>query len=132
MALAALGAMRTNQPGVSTECFLYTAYFAVQAVCGWFIIKRKRWAWAVGTAASFNIVWWIANSIYAKNRWQEFVGVPYAPTPEELFEKGVNFEAKGQAPEALAIYQQIVEKYPNTSAGQDAQKSIESLRAKIG
>jgi hypothetical protein len=75
MLVAALIAMKANQQGVATECFIQTVYFAVQAVCGWFIIKRKRWAWAVGTAASFNIVLWIANGIYARNRWDEFVDV---------------------------------------------------------
>jgi hypothetical protein len=135
MALAGLGAMRTNQHGVATECFIYAVYFAVQAVCGWFIIKRKRWAWAVGTAASFNIVWWIANTIYAKNRWQEFAGVPYTPPPEdaayELLSAAAKLEAQGRVQDALGAYQRIVDTYPSTAGGQDARKSIESLQAKI-
>lgn len=134
MALASLGAMITKQPGVATECLVYTVYFAVQAVCGWFIIKRKRWAWAVGTAASFNIIWWIANTIYAKNRWQEFVGVPYTPPPDEaafeLLDAATKLEAQGRVQEALAAYQRIVDAYPNTTGGQDARKSMESLQAK--
>jgi hypothetical protein len=136
MALAGLGGIITKQPGVATECIGYALYCAIQAVCGWFIIKRKRWAWVVGTAASFNIVWWIANSIYAKNRWQEFVGVPYTPPPEEtayeLLNAATKLETQGRVQEAIAAYQHIADTYPNTAGGQDALKSIESLRIKRG
>lgn len=112
------------------------AYILVQAVCGWFIIQRRRWAWVVGTAATLNPAQWIICGIYANNRWQEFVGVPYSPPPEEgayhLLDIATKLETEGRVQEALAAYQRIVDRNPNTAAGQDAQKSIESLRSTIG
>ena len=51
------------------EFLVYGVYSAFQAICGWFIIKRRRWAWAFGTIFSLNIVLWIINGIYARNRW---------------------------------------------------------------
>jgi hypothetical protein len=47
-------------------------YGAITAPAGYFVIKRRKWAWVVHTIASFNPVWWIANSIYGRNRWDEF------------------------------------------------------------
>jgi uncharacterized membrane protein YfcA len=47
---------------------------AVWGPAGYFAIKRRRWAWVVSTIASFNPVWWIANSVYGHNRWDEFDG----------------------------------------------------------
>lgn len=47
-------------------------YFGVLTLCGYFIIKRKRWAWVVGTILQFNIISWIINGVYQKNRWCEF------------------------------------------------------------
>lgn len=52
-------------------CAAVTAWCLIQGICGWFIIKRKRWAWAVGTVASLNLVLWIINCIYTRKRWKE-------------------------------------------------------------
>jgi TolA-binding protein len=41
-------------------------------------------------------------------------------------------ETQGRAQEAVAAYQRVADKYPDTSAGRDAQKSIQSLRAIVG
>ena len=139
--------------------FANSAWLAVSALCGWFIIRRKRWAWVLGTVLSCNIlVWiisyeqprkgddsvlgcniliWIINYIYGRNRWGEFIGEAYgsAGTEEEGYEllhDGTKLEAKGRAEEALALYQRIVDRYPHTAAGGDAQKSAESLRARLG
>ena len=134
-----LGALLAGTRGQWPQCgalLFCMAYFVIQAVCGWFIIQRHRWAWVVGTAATLNIVQWIICGIYAKNRWQEFVGVPYTPPPEEaayeLLDAATKLETQGRVQEALAAYQRIAERYSHTAAGQDAQKSIESLRATIG
>lgn len=41
-------------------------------------------------------------------------------------------ETDGHIREAMAAYQKIAESYVNTPAGRDAQKSLDSLRAKLG
>jgi hypothetical protein len=44
---------------------------AIWAVPGYYAIKRRRWAWVVTTIVSCNPVWWIANTVYGSNRWNE-------------------------------------------------------------
>ena len=63
-----------------------TAWLALSTVSGWFIIKRKRWAWLLGTILSGNILVWIINYIYGRNRWGEFVGEPYNSAEDEGYE----------------------------------------------
>jgi hypothetical protein len=41
-------------------------------------------------------------------------------------------ETRGRVEEAMAAYQKIAEEHPNTGAGHDAQKSLESLKARRG
>jgi len=118
-------------------CLAYTVFFVIHAVAGWFIIQRKRWAWVIGTIFSGNIFAWVINYIYGKNRWGEFVGEPYgsAGTEDEgyaLLHDATKLETQGRVQEALLAYQRVVDKYSHTAAGLAAQKSIESLRAKIG
>ena len=48
------------------------ALSAVWGPAGYFVIKRRRWAWIVHTVASFNPLWWIINTVYARHRWAEF------------------------------------------------------------
>ena len=36
-----------------------------------FIVKRKRWAWILGTILQLNPILWIINGIYVSKRWQE-------------------------------------------------------------
>jgi hypothetical protein len=47
-------------------------------------------------------------------------------------EAATKLETEGRIQEAIAVYEKIAQEYPNKPAGQDAQKSLESLRAKIG
>lgn len=44
--------------------------------------------------------------------------------------QATRLEAQGRIQEALALYQQISEKFPESDAGQDAKKSIESIHAR--
>lgn len=118
-------------------CLAYTFFCLVQTVAGWFIIRRKRWAWVVGTVFSFNLIIWAINAVYGKNRWGEFVGEPYgsAGTVDEGYEllaEATRLETQGRVQEALLAYQRVADGYAETAAGHDARKSIESLRAKIG
>jgi hypothetical protein len=48
------------------------AWLIIQSVCGFFIIKRRRWAWVIGTILWLCPLVWIINNIYAKHRWKEF------------------------------------------------------------
>lgn len=48
------------------------ATLGLSALFGWGIIKRRRWAWVVGTILTLNPFAWIINGIYAGRRWQEF------------------------------------------------------------
>jgi hypothetical protein len=118
------------------ECLAFAVFFIVHTVCGWFIIRRKRWAWVLGTIFSCNIFVWIINYNYGRNRWGEFVGEPYgsAGTEDEGYEllaDATKLETQGQVQEAIAAYQRVVDNYSHTPAGKDAQKSVEALRAKI-
>ena len=54
-----------------TEFFPFILVF-IHGFCGFFIIKRKRWAWIVSIIFSFNPFVWIINGIYAGRRWREF------------------------------------------------------------
>src|ERR1035437_1896021 len=60
-----------------------TMWLALSAVSGWFIIQRKRWAWVLGTILSCNILVWIINYIYGRNRWGEFGGQAYGSAGTE-------------------------------------------------
>jgi drug/metabolite transporter (DMT)-like permease len=58
----------------SISASVYLFFAAVWGPAGYFAIKRRKWAWVVSTIASCNPVWWIANSVYGHNRWNEFDG----------------------------------------------------------
>lgn len=45
--------------------------FLVLAIPGYYVIKRRRWAWIVVTILSFSPILWIAHWIYGRNRWAE-------------------------------------------------------------
>lgn len=51
---------------------MVSSWAGLQSMVGYSMIKRRRWAWVVGTIASFSPVGWIVNSIYTFNRWGEF------------------------------------------------------------
>jgi len=61
-----------------------------------------------------------------------------APVPtldeetQTLLAAATKLEIAGRIHEALAAYQNIAQKYPNTTAGSDAQKSYHSLKTQIG
>jgi hypothetical protein len=50
----------------------------------------------------------------------------------ELLEEATKLEIQGRVREAIAAYQRVADRYSHTPAGQDAQRSIDSLRAKVG
>ncbi|HEX4122040.1 MAG TPA: hypothetical protein VH619_15585, partial [Verrucomicrobiae bacterium] len=50
----------------------------------------------------------------------------------ELLENAVQLEGQGRVQDALTAYEDIARRYSHTEAGRDAQKSMESLKSKIG
>jgi hypothetical protein len=49
----------------------------------------------------------------------------------KLLAEATRFEIQGRVQEALATYQKVFDNYPSTSAGRDARRSAETLRATI-
>ncbi len=43
-----------------------------EAISSYYIIRRKKWAWVLGTILSLNPILWIAHIFYGRNRWGEF------------------------------------------------------------
>ena len=106
-ALSALEAIRAALDGKWPACSVhevYTLVFAVNAFCGWFIIRRKRWAWALGALlgpiSAFPVlrdllgpdpvylsllgcILWPVNWAYGRNRWVEFHSQASAPAPAD-------------------------------------------------
>jgi hypothetical protein len=80
-----------------------TMWLALSAVSGWFIIQRKRWAWVGGTILSFNILVWIINYIYGRNRWGEFVGEPYNSAEDVPPAQSVGTQANGDTGQARPV-----------------------------
>jgi len=58
---------------IGCMCFWFApATLGLSALCGWGIIKRRRWAWITMTILTLNPLGWIINGIYASHRWREF------------------------------------------------------------
>ena len=140
--LALVGILAMVEAGIKQTpqqfgfCLAYTLFFSLQAVCGWFIAQRKRWAWVLGSLFTFNIILWVIHYAYASRRWEEFAGQAYGSlgTEDEGYERlhdALELEMQGRIQEALTAYEHIAQRYSHTAAAHDAQKSIESLQARI-
>jgi hypothetical protein len=58
---------------IGCMCFWFApATLGLSALCGWAIIKRRRWAWITVTILTLNPLGWFINGIYASHRWREF------------------------------------------------------------
>jgi len=79
--LFSLSAAESN--GINSTLAVVFVMGAAWATAGYYVIRRRRWAWVVHTIASFNPAWWMINYVYARNRWNEFV-TPDKPTAPEL------------------------------------------------
>lgn len=58
--------------------------------------------------------------------------IPREDQAAALLDAATKLETRGRVKEALAKYQTVVERFDGTAASHDAQRSIESLQAKIG
>jgi len=81
------------------------------------------------------IVAWGAIVFGALRFFQGLSGRDARPSTEdnayEALSVGTRLETQGRVQEAVAVYQAIIEKYPQTEASKDAKKSIESLRGHL-
>ena len=82
------------------------------------------------------IVAWGAIVFGALRFFQGLRGRDAQPKTEDIayeaLAHGTRLETQGRIQEALAVYQAIIEKYPQSDASKDAKKSIESLPVKPG
>lgn len=56
------------------EGLLVAMLLLIPGICGVFMYRRHRWAWIVGTVLGFNLITYIINFVYLKNRWKEMAG----------------------------------------------------------
>ncbi len=80
--LAFVAGLAGAEYGINSTVLTLILAGAIWAPAGYYVIRRRRWAWIVHTAASLNPVWWIANYLYARRRWSELEGRPHPKMPE--------------------------------------------------
>ncbi len=56
----------------SAALALFLVLSIPQAIASYYIIRRKKWAWVLGTILTLNPILWIAHIFYGRNRWGEF------------------------------------------------------------
>lgn len=71
-AFVAVGVAARSSSAQSGVWLIWLVLALIWTPAGYFVLKRRRWAWVVHTVASLNPLWWIINTIYARNRWTEF------------------------------------------------------------
>lgn len=79
--------------------------------------------------------YWIFILFFGREAWPSKTApreLPREARAIALLDEATKLEVRGRVKEALAKYEAVVEKFRGTAASHDAQKSIESLRAKIG
>lgn len=79
--------------------------------------------------------YWLFVLFFGDEAWPLPSREPEVPPDERAFAllgEATRLESQGRVKDALAKYQVVVDSFGGTSASRDAQKSIESLRAKIG
>ncbi|MGB9429937.1 MAG: hypothetical protein WCC11_08715 [Gammaproteobacteria bacterium] len=59
----------------------------IAAISGTFILKRNKWGWVVGLIMQFNLIMWIINGIYLKNRWSELSGPSFKTIGVDFIKK---------------------------------------------
>jgi hypothetical protein len=108
---------------------IYTLVFALNVVCGWFTLRRKGWAWILGTFLSpicafpvlrdllgpdlahlgfLGYTIWLVNYVYGRKRWAEFQNQTSEPAradnkPSEPLRLLTSLEAKARPQEVLTL-----------------------------
>ena len=98
-------------------------------VCSYLSAARSPYGgtYIVAWGAIVYGIWRISQGLSGRNAMTSSNDIGY-----EALAYGTRLEAQGRVQEALAVYQAIIEKYPETAVSNDARKSIESLRGKLG
>ena len=79
--------------------------------------------------------YWLFAFFFGEDSWPLTRRGTELPPDERAFallDEATKLEGKGRVKDALAKYQEVVDSFGGTSATRDAQKSIESLRARTG
>ena len=92
-----------------------------------------------GLAAGLLLIpassYWLFVVFFGKEAWPVSGPRPEMPREEKAFallEEATKLESRGRVKEALAKYREVEEQFGGTAASGDAQKSMESLRTKLG
>ena len=96
----------TGDGGVA---LFYAALFLLTVLCGIKALQRQTWALLLTTLLSFNIVLFIVNLFYLRNRWPEFV----AEKTEQLEAKGINLDEGGEA-SAGVEFEKVIQNLSNS------------------
>jgi len=77
---------------------------------------------------TFIIFVFLLNNIYAKDKEIEPKPLPFHP--ETYLIMGLKYANKGQYDEAIKIFQEIIEKSPNTEIAKSSQKFLDKVKLK--
>jgi hypothetical protein len=72
-----------KEPDFRGGAIFFFTFFGLHAISGWFILKRRRWAWIIGSVLTFCPILWIANGSYLLRRWKELAAEAKAIPPEK-------------------------------------------------
>lgn len=75
------------------EMFIAALFLLTFLFCAIKALQRQRWALVLTTLLSFNILLFVVNFFYLRNRWPEFV----AEKTEQLEAQGINLGDGGEA-----------------------------------
>ena len=91
------------------------------------VVKFASW-FALVTGIGVCICLWLA---LGRPGLRAFCNAYSADDGYKMLERATRLERKGRVQEALDLYEHIAAKYSHTTAAQDAQASIKSLRAQL-
>jgi hypothetical protein len=80
------------------------------------------------------VIWLVLSGIMVSNFQERVARKSGGATEDEKYEllnRATKLETKGRVDDALKAYRELAEKYPDSAAGRDARKSLESLEAKV-
>ncbi len=114
-------------------------YGAIAGLVGMFFEHGEGPLAVAGLAVTLFILpagaYWIFVFFFGENVWpfpKVEREIPREDRAAALLDAATKLETRGRVNEALAEYETVVASFAGTAASHDAQKSIESLRAKIG
>ncbi len=114
-------------------------YGAIASLVGMFFEHGEGPLAVAGLAVTLFVLpacaYWVFVFFFGENAWpfpRVEREIPREDQAAEFLDAATKLETRGRVQEALTKYQAVVERFAGTAASRDAQRSIESLRAKIG